>query len=350
VTRGLDYCSVGHAGGDAAGITRPGAAAAPEPARLGSSVVPDVAPSPASCPPADPLAPVARLDAPALLAELRAHSGEALELVGPLPGGQVGAALVRRPDGREGVLTHWGDASDAAWDRISRTGELLELARGSGIPAPRYELVTRLHGRIAVVQERLPGVPPASVDVHLVETMAGIAGRGAGLLAGRPDVPAVELYLLRSGPGFCVHATLRDHDERTRRLLALIRRIGFDAPATMPGDDLVHLDFTTGNVLVDRTGAVTGVVDWDGIGRGDHRFALVTLRFDLAAPARDAQDRSARAAAARWLDARLDAVLDPATLRIFWAHMGLRMVDWAIRHHGPDDVDRWLTVAASRLV
>jgi hypothetical protein len=294
-------------------------------------------------------APVARLDAPALLAELRAHTGTALELVGPLPGGQVGAALVRWPDGRESVLTHWGDASDEAWARIERTGELLDHARDSGIPTPRYELVTRLPDRIAVVQERLAGTPPATVDVPLVEAMVEIAGRGAGLLRGRPDVPSVELYLLRSGPGFCVHASLAEYDERTRRLLALIRRIGSESPSAMSGDDLVHLDFTTGNVLVDRTGAVTGVVDWDGLGRGDHRFALVTLRFDLAAPARDAQDRSARAAAARWLDARLDAVLDPATLRMYWAHMGLRLVDWAIRHHGPDDVDRWLTVAASRL-
>ncbi len=297
----------------------------------------------------DPLAPVPRLDAAGLLAQLRDATGTDLELIGSLSGGQVGAALVRWPDGREGVLTHWGDASDDAWTRIERTGELLGIARDAGIPAPRYDLVTRLSGRIAVVQERLPGTPPAAADVHLAETMVEIAGRGAGLLHGRPDVPAAELYLLRSGPGFCVHASLAQHDDRTRRLLAVIRRIGFESPTAMSGDDLVHLDFTTGNVLVDRTGAVTGVVDWDAIGRGDHRFALVTLRFDLAAPARDARDGSARAAAARWLDARLDSVLDPGTLRIYWAHMGLRMVDWAIRHHGPDDVDRWLTVAASRL-
>jgi Ser/Thr protein kinase RdoA (MazF antagonist) len=293
-------------------------------------------------------APVDRLDAPALLADLRAHTGTTLDLVGPLPGGEVGAALVRWPDGREGVLTHWGDASDEAWRRIERTGELLALARAHGIPAPRYDLVARLPERIAVVQQRLPGVAPTDVDVHLVQTMAQIAGRGAGLLADRPDVPPVELYLLRSGPGFCVHASLAQYDDRTRRLLALIRKIGLESPATMSGDDLVHMDFTTGNVLVDRTGAISGIVDWDGIGRGDHRFALVTLRFDLAAPAHDARDQSGRAAAARWLDARLDE-LDPTTLRIYWAHMGLRMVDWAIRHHGPDDVNRWLTVAASRL-
>ncbi|GAA5134329.1 phosphotransferase [Pseudonocardia adelaidensis] len=302
----------------------------------------------------DPVAPpVVRLDPADLLARLRAETGVELELIGPLPGGQVGAALVRRPDGREAVLTHWGDGSDEAWARIERAGGLLAIARDAGIPAPRYELVARLDDRIAVVQERLPGEPPSRVDLALVENLVTIAGRGAGLLRERPDVPASELYLLRSGPGFCLHETLAQYDDRTRRLLELVRRIGAASPHRMAGDDLVHLDFHPGNVLVDRTGAVTGVVDWDGVGRGDHRFALVTLRFALAVPGVDAQDRSARSAAARWLDNRIDDLLDDrfdvATLRAYWAHMGLRLVDWAIRHHGPDDVDRWLTVAASRL-
>jgi Phosphotransferase enzyme family len=312
--------------------------------------VPDPATPPGTATPTpDPIAPVARLDAADLLAQLRAATGADLELIGPLPGGQVGAALVRWPDGREGVLTHWGDASDDAWERIEQAGELLDLARDREIPAPRYELVTRLPDRIAVVQERLPGELPARVDLALVEQLVAIAGRGAGLLRGRPDVPAVELYLLRSGPGFCLHQSLAQYDDRTRRLLDLVRRIGAASAHRMAGDDLVHVDFHPGNVLVDRTDRVTGVVDWDGAGRGDHRFALVTLRFDLAVPGVDAQDRSARSAAARWLDNRIDDLFDDATMCAYWAHMGLRLVDWAIRHHGPDDVDRWLTVAASRL-
>jgi hypothetical protein len=302
----------------------------------------------------DATAPVPRLDAAELLEQLRTTTGAELELVGPLPGGQVGAALVRWPDGHEGVLTQWGPtdsdrATDVAFARIGRTGELLDLARGAGIPAPRHELVARLPDRIAVVQQRLAGEPPERVDLALVEHMVAIAGRGAGLLRGRGDVPAAELHLLRSGPGFCLHQPLAQYDERTRRLLDVVRRIGAASPHRMAGDDLVHLDLHPGNVLVDRTGAVTGVVDWDGAARGDHRFALVTLRFDLAVPGVDARDRSARSAAARWLDNRIDDVFDPATLRAYWAHMGLRMVDWAIRHHGPDDVDRWLAVAASRL-
>jgi aminoglycoside phosphotransferase (APT) family kinase protein len=107
--------------------------------------------------------------------------------------------------------------------------------------------------------------------------------------------------------------------------------------ARLARDDAVHLDFQPDNVLADG-GVPTGVVDWDGAGRGDRRLDLVTLRFGLAGRA------------GRNVVARLDAILDDlplAVLRPAWAHMSLRMVDWMIRHHDDDLVDAWLTVAES---
>ncbi|MFJ3328871.1 hypothetical protein ACIPMT_31035 [Streptomyces griseus] len=45
-----------------------------------------------------------------------------------------------------------------------------------------------------------------------------------------------------------------------------------------------------------------------------------------------------------WLDALPEDVLRPA-----WAHMGLRMVDRAIRHFAPSDVEHRLDRAEQRL-
>ena len=42
----------------------------------------------------------------------------------------------------------------------------------------------------------------------------------------------------------------------------------------------------------------------------------------------------------------LDAVA-PERLRAFWAHMSLRLVDWAIRHHTRADVELWLATATA---
>jgi len=47
----------------------------------------------------------------------------------------------------------------------------------------------------------------------------------------------------------------------------------------------------------------------------------------------------------------LDRLLDqfPAqVLTPMWAHMSLRMTDWAIRHFAPADVDHWLDLAEQR--
>ncbi|HEY3505826.1 MAG TPA: phosphotransferase [Actinocatenispora sp.] len=104
----------------------------------------------------------------------------------------------------------------------------------------------------------------------------------------------------------------------------------------MPGDDLVHVDYHQQNVLVDATGAITGVVDWDDAGRGDRRFALVALRF-MVSPTDTALGAH--------LDGLLADRLSPDEIRPYWAHWSLRMTDWSIRHFTADHVTHYLTLA-----
>lgn len=289
--------------------------------------------------------PVRRLDATATLEELNARTDARLELLGMASGGAVGAARVRWPDGREGILT----MSGAPASEIETTKLALNLARHHGIPCPRYEMIVELSEVTAIVQERLPGNPPAHIDDHLVEHMIGRADQFAGVLADCHAVPPLDLYLDRSGPGFCLHETLATYSSRTQQLLQAIRELAPSTPPIMFGDDLVHTDFHPGNVLVDEAGAITGIVDWDGLSRGNRSFCLVTLAFDLGwgrrfSPAyRDLTD-----AGLHLIMEKLDAI-DEDLLRLFWAHMSLRLVDWSIRHHTEADVDHYLSVASSRL-
>ncbi|MET9270435.1 phosphotransferase [Kribbella sp. NPDC003557] len=278
-------------------------------------------------------APVAKLDAQQLLRDVNDATGAGLEFRGQAAAGEVGAAFVRWPDGRDGVLTRgFGSAAD-----LRRTADALDAARRDGLPVPQYELLAELPDCVGVVQERLPGRVPQTVDRALLESMIALTdeftGRGG-------DLPVPSMYLLESGPGFCLHESLQRYDDRTRKLLDRIREVGRDEPGGMAGDDLVHLDFHTGNVLTDA-GRITGIVDWDGIGRGDRRFALVTLRFDahVRLPGADLT----------WFDDLLETRLEPAVLRLYWAHMTLRLVDWSIRHHTPADTTRWLDFAEPRV-
>jgi Phosphotransferase enzyme family len=266
---------------------------------------------------------VARLDAPHLLDRIADITGVRLTLEGPCPGGEVGAAYVRWPDGRRSVLTAGR----------SRTGALLDRARAAGVPTARHELSARIDGVRAIVQQRLPGVPPAEADAVLVRQMIAVNDRLAGLLADEPDRQPVDLYLTGDGPGFCLHQPLAAHGGRAARLLDWVHEVGADGSA-MIGDDLTHMDFQPGNVLRDG-GRLTGVVDWDGATRGDRHFDLVTLRFFLTGRGSGLTGP---------LDDRLRDVPERRR-RAYWAHMSLRQVDRALRHHDRATAEHWLDVA-----
>ncbi len=282
------------------------------------------------------LAPVRRLDARSFVDSVNEYAGVGLDLLGPAPGGQVGAAFVRWPDGRDGVLTRWGGTAA----QVESTADVLRVARGRGLPVPRYDLIAEVPGAVAIVQERLPGRKPDRASPGVVAAMVELIERCRGLLADRPDIPPPNLYLRESGPGFSVHETLAAYSARTRRLLDWVHEVGAAELGTA-GDDLVHLDFHPENVLVDDAGTITGIVDWDGIARGDRRFMLVTMRFAVLPLGGDD-------ATATGLDNLLDDV-DDATLRTFWAAMSLRQVDWMIRHFGPAEVERELSLAETRM-
>ncbi len=281
---------------------------------------------------------VARLDADQLVERLAAESVVRLEIEGRPSGGQVGAAYVRWPDGHRSVLTH---VPAVALTRARETARNVEYARRAGVPAPRYELVADLGDQVAIVQELLPGRPPESANPSLIDEMLAMNRRLHGLLAGT-DFAAVPLYLTESGPGFCLHEPLQAYSARSRRLLDWIREVGNSVPPAMTGDDLVHVDYHPGNVLVGDDGALSGVVDWDGAARGDARFAIVVMRF-AGPPDRFKPDIDRR------IDQALDEELTPEELRPYWAVLSLRLVDWSIRHFPDAITEQWLDFVETRI-
>ncbi|HTJ69002.1 MAG TPA: phosphotransferase [Actinospica sp.] len=281
---------------------------------------------------------VQRLDAARMLAALREAAGVELVVSGVLDGGQVGAARVRWPDGHEGVLK-WRPDYD---EKDMRAGPLaaVEVLRACGYPAPATELVMQVGTAVVTAQELLPGSKIDYLDERLFDQVLAVHALHVGALAERPDVPRNALYLRADGPGYCLHEPLRRFSARTAELERRVRAIGAECDESMWGDDVVHQDFHPGNML-SRDSVLTGVIDWDGAGRGAAGFDLVTLRFGIhpAGAERVVVDR---------LDALLDALPDDV-LRSAWAHMGLRMTDWAIRHFPPDEVDTWVDLAAARI-
>lgn len=273
--------------------------------------------------------------------EVRERTGIRLTVEGPCGRGQVGAAYVRGPDGRRSVLT-WRPGTTATALR-GGPWAVVDALRGLGYPAPALEAAVDVAfdaDAVVLVQELLPGAEPGRFTGALLDRALEANARQAGALERSPAVPPVRLHLGGDGAGYCLHEPLRRHSPATAALERRISALADGHPDTLPGDDAVHYDFHPGNLLADGD-RLTGVVDWDGAGRGDRRLDLVTLRFGLHA-------REVEPGVAERLDAILDTVPE-AVLRPAWAHMSLRMVDWAIRHHTAGEVEEWLAVARQRL-
>ncbi len=261
-----------------------------------------------------------------------------LSVEGPCAGGQVGTVYVRWPDGHRGVLK---------WRPHSTVGELrsgplavAEQLRRLGYPAPATELTAQVGQAVVMVQELLPGTKIDHLDARHLDRVLEVHRIQANALAGWGDVPAYQLFLRDDGPGYCLHEPLRQLSRRTRALERRISRCGAEYPGQLNGNDAVHGDFHPGNILA-AGGGITGVVDWDGAARGDHRFDLVVLRFGVHP---DRADRGVVERLDRLLDALPEAILRPA-----WAHLSLRMTDWAIRHFPPGEVEQWLDLAEQRI-
>lgn len=263
-----------------------------------------------------------------VVAEINESTGSELELIGLAEqiGGVSSAAFVRWPDGREGAITR----PNVSLERMRQTAEVLAIVRAHGLPVPRHDLVLRLSdGKVTVVQERLPGSHITNCDAGVVDEMVAMNERFSALLADRSDVPPPPAFpALAPAAEHPWRQTLGRYSDRSRRLLGRLLEIDAGHPFEMTGDDVVHLDYSLGNVLFDRHGKISGIVDWNfGIARGDRRFALLSMRDHLV----EEGDRyDGQQAAIHRLDENLDATLGADLLYIYRAHKSAHAVHYSM--------------------
>ena len=216
---------------------------------------------------------------------LRDATGTRLIVEGAAPGGQVGAAYVRWPDGRHSVLT-WRPRGTLA-DLVEPTAAV-EALRRRGYPAPRTQLVEQVGDAVVVVQELLPG--------RVVTHLSGDLFQQALALNALQDGRSPIVWIFR--PASCTSRGLAPGSACTNRSpsTATVAAGCCHGYATcgaeqseMVADDVAHFDFQPSNMLA-ADGRLTGIVDWDGAGRGDRRLDLVTLRFGLHSADVDVDD------------------------------------------------------------
>lgn len=259
----------------------------------------------------------------AVVEQINARTGSGLVLTGLADqvGGVSSAAFVAWPDGRQSALTR--PRTPLALMRLTAT--VVNDARAHALPVPEHQLVLPLDdGYVAVVQERLPGRHAQTLDPTTVAAFVAMNERFAGLLRRHPEVPVPAAFPVGDGGYGVFEQTIGAYGPRGRRLLARLLDVDGGQPFRMRGDDLVHVDYSPGNVLFDDDGRITGVVDWNfGVARGDRRFALIGARWGSVS---QATIKPAELAA---IEAAL-ADLDPHTRRSYEAHWIVHMVHRSI--------------------
>ncbi len=261
----------------------------------------------------------------AVIEEVNARTGSGLVLTGLADqvGGSSSAAFVEWADGRESAITR----TRTPLAVMRQTASVLNDVRGRGLPVPEHQLVLELSdGYVAVVQERLPGRHVSELDSTTAASFVAMNDRFAGVLRDYPQVPRPSAFPDITG---VFENSVGQHSERGRRLLARLLEIDGGRPFRMQGDDLVHTDYTPGNVLFDDAGNVTGVVDWNaGAARGDRYYALVGLHWGSVGR------RTVGAEELQQVEEKL-AHLNPATRRSYEAHWMVHQVHDSIQKRFP---------------
>jgi aminoglycoside phosphotransferase len=286
----------------------------------------------------------AAVDGKALVEMLNGRGLGPFTPLGSAQGGESGqpAYLLAGADGRRFVLK-WrpGDRDVHRWQAAARATAVL---RRRGYPAAACVRVEATERGSYMLQEELPGDPLAAFRAEHVPAVLRLnalqagAATEAGLGSDCWPAPVAE-PVLHGGDGFCIIETLRRHSAETAALLVRLQALATAAlDDAHPQDDIVHFDFNPANLLEDG-GAISGVIDWDGVCAGDRAFDLATALFYGYG---DAALREA-------LWAALLDIAHPRVAALYLAHLILRQVDWSLRKHSAAEAARWLSRAQAVL-
>jgi thiamine kinase-like enzyme len=257
-----------------------------------------------------------------------AESDPSFEVVGPAVGGGHGVFLLRDRAGVVWIAKLLHNPHDMSVAQV----RLSAVLRERGYPLSEHVMPKRLSMGDFQLQRWIQGDTRENLSMEMAREMV----RLNGLLADAPGDPALFGFgdlikrSLATGVGdYCSHEPLRRHSDTTRSLLAWIHEVGRrSADVDVPEVDAVHYDFHHLNVLW-KGDVAAAVIDWDGSRIGDRFFDLITLAVD--ANSLTSED------VLRYLRSEIRLHVPAERIRLYVAHMVLRVAVWNIEHR-PDRV------------
>jgi len=201
---------------------------------------------------------------------------------------------------------------------------------------PEYVLVGAFpEGANYWLQTLFPGNPASSLTVEQARALIGLNELQAGQALSQKQNWSIYIKSVVFDDISGWKQTLHNYSTESAELLTRLGHFvcGLEDVCNKTGD-IVHGDLTPGNILLEEN-RVSGVVDWDAAGCGDRAFDLGLLLFYCY------ENYPVR----HLLTTYLLEITGPERLKVYLVYTVLTQIDWSIRHHFPQDVERLLVLA-----
>jgi hypothetical protein len=267
-----------------------------------------------------------------LLQHINIAHGTTFALLERYSDGEQGAFAIIDRSGRRGIMKWQPGISNLS--RMHDARAVTNLLRTMHYPTPHYLFIGCAQEGVYSIQTALPGTPMRSITKPLVVRLLELNQlQKDRALSNLPDWhrEAVTTVLF-GGVGYCLHTSLQHHSQETSHLLKTLQTMTstYQHEPHRTGD-IVHNDFQPSNILI-HDGEVSGIIDWDAPYAGDCVFDIATLLFYTY------DDLAAR-------ELLWHAALERASLnllRLYFAHLILRQVDWSLRYHDSATSERYI--------
>ena len=274
------------------------------------------------------------MNATDIIAHINADRATSYRIVGRYGAGESGTASKVIDESLNRYVLKFGAGGEFRAENAART---TERVRSLGYPAPEYVAIGKVEETSYALQRAMPGEPIGRrVSLALLPHLLHLNDLQHGQGESANDEPDRLIRGVMKGyADFCIIDTFRTYSTESATLLDDLQRIVAARASECPKrNDIVHFDFHTNNVLIDGD-EITGVIDWEGSESGDCAFDLATLLF-YTWPFADFREQL-------WL--ALLKRTPRGAAAVYLAHMIVRQLDWSMRHHPRETVDRYMNDA-----
>lgn len=263
-------------------------------------------------------------------AELATHQlGQAVRLIDRFDLGAEGAYRVTI-GGVPGVFKYWSGTS-ASELRLATAVAAHGVLHRSGWPVPAIHFWRSDASFAFVMEAQMSGHRVDSVTETLCSqllTLLDAVPKGTDSIDTDPDawVTSLEQSLYHNLPTSpCRPLALLRTPVGQRIVIRARKAFSIACPVLVAARDVIHGDFSAGNILCDDAGELAAILDWQHSGVGHHGFDLIGLEWDLAL-----RLNVGSAASLALVSARVEELVEESVREFCRAYYGVWNLSWAL--------------------